>query len=147
MLRSPVGRRERRKLLWIHRPGLLRRYGSVGSTVQDHEGRHLFCSVPVRSDLWGDPYSTAVQHTNGNVYGATYEGGVGNGGGFYRLALGLKPLVLLLPPGHCRTDRANPRYRTHRDYQREIRHWFGELFCISDTYLQPLCPMPEQPDS
>ena len=42
------------------------------------------------------PYSTAVQHTNGNVYGATYEGGVGNGGVFYRLALGLKPFVLLL---------------------------------------------------
>jgi len=42
------------------------------------------------------PYSTAVQHTNGNVYGNTYEGGVENGGIFYRLALGLKRFALLL---------------------------------------------------
>ena len=42
------------------------------------------------------PYSTAVQHTNGNVYGTTYEGGSENGGVFYRLALGLKPFVFLM---------------------------------------------------
>lgn len=41
-----------------------------------------------------NPYSTAVQHTNGTVYGTTYDGGVMNGGVFYSLGLGLKPFVL-----------------------------------------------------
>ena len=42
------------------------------------------------------PYSTAVQHTNGNLYGTTYEGGIENGGAFYSFAMGLKPFVFLM---------------------------------------------------
>jgi len=49
-----------------------------------------------------NPYATLLQHTNGALYGSTVAGGTGtkctNGcGTLYKLDLGLKPFVRLLP--------------------------------------------------
>jgi|HubBroStandDraft_2_1064218.scaffolds.fasta_scaffold70781_2 uncharacterized repeat protein (TIGR03803 family) len=45
------------------------------------------------------PLVTPIQHTNGKLYGDTYQGGdIHNTGVFYYLNLGLKPFVSLLPP-------------------------------------------------
>lgn len=43
------------------------------------------------------PKVTLFQHTNGKFYGDTYQGGSAGFGVFYRLDLGLKPFVSLLP--------------------------------------------------
>ena len=53
---------------------------------------HLFDGTHGRTQQ-----ATSMQHTNGILYGLPSSGGVSNGGVFYSLAVGIPPLVSLMP--------------------------------------------------
>ena len=84
-----------------------------------------------------DTQATAMQHTNGTLYGLTNQGGSGNGGVFYSLAMGIPPFVSLVgfPSGTAGTtvEILGSGFTGTTD----VRFGYGSssFTVVSDTYM------------
>jgi uncharacterized repeat protein (TIGR03803 family) len=94
------------------------------------------------------PYNTLIQHTNGSLYGATYEGGLLANGAYaqgvvYRLNVGLGPFVRFLPAQSPASVGSTIQVLGQGFTQATAVRFGGvaaSFHVVSDTYLTAVVP-------